>query len=241
MGTGFFLRDPRSGHTDVITANHVMTPNADCTAGGSGLIATVAGGKTIKDWSRATPKANMVASRLDIAMLDPAAETTSNREALELSGSGALKTGDTVYMLGFGPRGDGDPGPASRDSQLRRPVVVIGTVLDLNASDGEVDVLTGTNITTQGQGQTVRPGDSGGPTVSQDGQAVATVDALRIESHDGQTGVDAFDFSGEQVQARYPGVHLDEPSRSRAFNIAVLSLLDKGAFTELSRQTRPCH
>lgn len=194
-GTGFFVGEPGEDPTYLITNHHVIEPFLENGAGelvqAETTTGTLTGRSKIRVYYSSTEfeEAYTVAydSSKDLAVLKLGAPT-SKREPLTLCSPSDSMVGSEVYAVGY-------PGLAEN---IFADATTTWGPSDVSVTSGSVSRL----LTTSGTGQrllqidcVIRPGNSGGPVVNSDGQAV---------------GVAVSSVSNEEAVEVYYAVNIDE-------------------------------
>lgn len=194
-GTGFFVGEPGEDPTYLITNHHVIEPFLENGAGELVQVETTTGMLTgrskIRVYYSSTEfeEAYTVAydSSKDLAVLKLGAPT-SKREPLTLCSPSDSMVGSEVYAVGY---------PGLAENVFADATTTWGPS-DVSVTSGSVSRL----LTTSGTGQmllqidcVIRPGNSGGPVVNSDGQAV---------------GVAVSSVSNEEAGEVYYAVNIDE-------------------------------
>lgn len=141
----------------------------------------------------------------------------------------ALKPGDSIFSVGYGPRKDRTPDPIASEPALRLPIVVPGTVLEVGS--GQVQFLTNIEpVSDNSDYNGVHHGDSGGTLVNGQGDYLGDVIAVLSE---GNT------YTGKRVEAEY-GVDLPKSAEDKHFGVAVGQLIDQQDLREMVGGLEAC-
>jgi Trypsin-like peptidase domain len=166
----------------------------------------------------------------DAAVISPSYNRDLQRtDAMDVQAHVSLEPGDTLFSLGYGPRTDRSPDPASQDPTAQHPMIVPGEVLSVQGNLVYFVAGVGQNYDRKDT-STVHHGDSGGTVIDAHGRYVGDVIAARGEG---------LSQSAKQIEQDFH-VQFPKIAQNEKFAVDIAEIVDAKSLEQAETNFRSC-